>query len=297
MRDRKGYLYFLVVICALFWGFSFFATTYALGQGLKPFELLMLRWGVAAILFLGLVCIGMVKINVNKKYLKSVLIVGALQPCLYSIFETTGIGLTSTSESSILIATIPLTVLILGVAFFHKKAVPLTIFAIILAFIGVVICVAFAPGFQLGDKLYGYAVVMTAVLIAGFFSHASAGVSDQISPMELTFGMSVMGGIFFLITNLAMGNGSKSVAMVFSNSKLFVAVMFLGVCCSCICYIIFNFVLSKLPAARASNLIANSTTAVGLISGAAFAGDPFGWYTFVGLGMTLTGIWLTTRVK
>ena len=47
-------------------------------------------------------------------------------------------------------------------------------------------------------------------------------------------------------------------------------------------------------AASASNLISNSTTAIGVISGVVLAGDSFGFYTIIGLMMTIGGIWLAS---
>ena len=46
--------------------------------------------------------------------------------------------------------------------------------------------------------------------------------------------------------------------------------------------------------ASASNLISNSTTAIGVISGIVLAGDSFGLYTIIGLIMTIGGIWLAS---
>ena len=56
----------------------------------------------------------------------------------------------------------------------------------------------------------------------------------------------------------------------------------------------YNFVLGKLPATIGANLVANSVTAVGVISGCVFAGDPFGWYTAVGVTLTITGVCLSS---
>ncbi|SFE35240.1 Permease of the drug/metabolite transporter (DMT) superfamily [Peptostreptococcaceae bacterium pGA-8] len=294
-KDKKSFLYVLILICALFWGFSFLATTLALDYGLEPMQLLMLRWSVAAILFVMLAAFRIIKLNYKGKNLKLLFLVGSLQPCIYSIFETTGIGMTSTSESSILIATIPLVVLILGILFFHKPAKPITIFSIILAFMGVLCCIVFSPGFSLGGKSIGYIVVMTAVVVGSIYAHYSSRAGEEFSPIELTFGMAIMAAIFFNIINFAMGYGFDTVKIAVTNMDIFIAVLFLGVGCSCICYIIFNLALAKLPTARASNLVANSTTSIGVLSGVIFASDPFGWYTVVGLIMTVTGVWLSTK--
>lgn len=294
-KDSKLVFYLLIGICSSFWGFSFFATTLALRYGISTIELLMMRWSIAAILFIALAITKVIKVDFKGKNIKQVLLIGIMQPCIYSIFETAGIGLTSTSESSILIATIPAAVLLVGVLFFNKKITKITTIAIFLAFTGVITSVIFSPGFQVGSKLTGYLVLMGAVISAALYSNLSSSASKGFSSIEITFTISVLGGIFFTVLNFASGYGIRPIKEVGLHGELLIAVIFLGVGCSLICYLIFNYVLSKLSPASASNIVANSTTSIGVISGIVFAGDTFGWYTIVGLLMTMTGVWLTTK--
>ncbi|XVG94949.1 DMT family transporter [Eubacteriales bacterium KG127] len=285
----------LIAMCALFWGFSFFATRVALGNGISEIELLSLRWGIAAIIFVTLYLLGVLHINLKWKKTREAILVSMFQPCFYSIFETWGIGETSTSESSLFIATIPLMVLITGRVFFKHKFSRKTTFAITLALLGVGIAIAFAEDFSFGGKYFGYMILLVAVLLGALYCHASARASENFTSMEMTFVMSVSGGIFFNVINVAMGNGVHGIIVAAGNGKVLLSVIFLGVCCSSICYIIFNYVLSKMNTATASNVISNSTTTVGVLSGALFSGDSFGWYTVIGLSMTIVGIWIASN--
>lgn len=285
----------LVAMCALFWGFSFFATRVALGNGIGEIELLSLRWGIAAIIFVTLYLFGLLKINLKWKKTREAILVSMFQPCFYSIFETWGIGETSTSEASLFIATIPLMVLLTGRVFFDHKFSRRTTFAISLALIGVAIAIAFAEDFSFNGKYFGYMILLVAVLLGALYCHASARASENFTAMEMTFVMAVSGGIFFNIINIAIGNGFHGITVALDKAEVFAAVIFLGVCCSSICYIIFNYVLSMMNTATASNVISNSTTTVGVLSGALFAGDSFGWYTVIGLTMTVVGIWIASN--
>ncbi len=293
ITENKWFIYFLVPLCALCWGFSFLGTTVSLKQ-LEPMQLLALRWTVSALLFLLLAALRIVKINFRGKDIRLVLLVGCLQPCMYSIFETMGIKMTTTSESSIFIATIPLVVLLIGSFFLHRKNSRRTALAILLAFIGVIICVAFSPGFSLGGKGLGYLMLIGAVITGALYSYAGSKAAEQFNAIEVTFGISIMSGIFFNSISFAMGYGFSGYRSCFADAELLAGVLFLGICCSCLCYLIYNFVLGKLPTAVGTNMVANSTTAVGVISGCAFAGDPFGWYTIVGVALTITGVCLSS---
>ncbi|NLD11055.1 DMT family transporter [Aminicella lysinilytica] len=291
---NKSLIFVLFVFLGLFWGMSFFATTVAL-ELLTPIQILAIRWAVSALIFLVLIAAGKIKIKIKKGSFRFLLLTGLLQPCVYSIFETNGIAMTSTSESSIFIATIPCATLIFGAAFFNRKVNYKVVLSIIIAFAGVVICTVFSPDFTLSGKGSGYLMLLGAIVTGGLYSHSSSKAGETYNTLEVTAVISIMGGIFFNVISLAKGYGFSGYAACFSSARMTFSVLFLGVCCSCLCYLIFNYVLSKMKPAIATNISANSTTAVGVISGVLFAGDPSGWFTIVGLALTITGVWLSSR--
>ena len=84
-----------------------------------------------------------------------------------------GINFTTTSESSIFIATIPIFVLILGSIIFKVRPTKRTVLAVVIAFIGVATCIVFAPGFSVGGKGLGYIMLIGAVLSGAVYSHVS----------------------------------------------------------------------------------------------------------------------------
>ena len=118
--------------------------------------------------------------------------------------------------------------------------------------------------------------------------------SDLFDAIEVTFTLSIIGAICFNAISFAMGNGVRGYVLCFTDTTVLAGVLFLGVCCSCLCYLIYNFVLGKLPTTIGANLVANSVTAVGVLSGCLFAGDPFGWYTVAGVALTITGVCLAS---
>ncbi|MFQ9892013.1 MAG: DMT family transporter [Emergencia sp.] len=293
LTEKKWFIYAIVPVCALSWGLSFLGTTVTLKK-LDVIQLLAARWTVSALIFLFLALFGILKVRFRGKNIKLVLLTGLLQPCIYSIFETMGIKLTTTSESSIFIATIPLAVLLIGSIFLGHKNSRRTICAIIMAFTGVVVCVVFSPEFSLGGKGLGYLCLLGAILSGALYSYCSSKASAEFNTIEVTFSISILGAIFFNGINFAMGYGFSGYKICFSDGGTLAGVLFLGIFCSCLCYLIFNFVLGKLPTAIGSNVVANSTTAVGVISGCFLGGDPFGWYTVAGLALTITGICISS---
>lgn len=291
--ESKLFLYGMIPVCSLCWGLSFLGIKVTLDK-LDTIQLLAMRWTIAVLFFMILALFKVIKINIKGKTMKWVILTGLLQPCIYSLFETNGINLTTASESSIFIATIPLMTLIFGELFFHRKTSGKTKLSIFIALIGVVICVAFSPAFSLGGKGIGYLMLMGAVITGALYSYASSKSAESFTPVETTFIMAILSCIFFNCLSFAKGYGFSGFVACATDFSLLAGVLFLGLCCSVLCYLIFNYVLANLPTVIATNLVSNGTTAIGVLAGCLLGGDPFGWYTVVGVGLTITGICLSS---
>jgi len=172
----KLFLYGMIPVCALCWGFSFLGTKVTLDK-LDTIQLLAMRWSIAALIFVVLALCKVIKIRFRGKPLIWIVSTGVLQPCIYSLFETKGIQLTTASESSIFIATIPLMVLLLGEVFFLKQNSRSVKISIIMAFAGVLICVGFSPIFSLGGKGMGYLMLTGAIITGALYSYACSKAS------------------------------------------------------------------------------------------------------------------------
>ena len=274
---------------ALLWGLSFLSTKIALGK-LEVMELLAVRWTISAALFGILLLFRLIKVSFKGRPKKYLILGAFVQPCLYAIFETWGIDFTTSSISSIFIAVIPLAVVVLNAVLFRAKVSKKTVFAIILAFSGVLVSVILAPDFAVGGRFIGYACLIGAIFTGGFYSVIANKVGQEYSPIEFTCFMAIMASVWFNVLSLIQGNGFSGYVDAFSGGETILAVIMLGVGCSFGAYLMFNYTLSKLPAELASCIQANSTTAIGVIAGIALGGDTWGWYTILGLAMTIAGV-------
>lgn len=291
-KDKAGnkiIIYVMFAATALLWGFSFLSTKIAL-EKLEVMELLAVRWTISAVLFGLLILFRFIKVNFKGRSKKYLILGAFVQPCLYAIFETWGIDFTTSSISSIFIAIIPLAVVVLNAAIFKAKVSRKTTFAIILAFSGVLVSVILAPDFAVGGRFIGYACLLGAILTGGLYSIIANKVGQEYSTIEFTCFMAVMASVWFNVLSLMQGNGFGGYAAAFSGMETIFSVLMLGIGCSFGAYLMFNYTLSRLPAELASCIQANSTTAIGVIAGIALGGDNWGWYTILGLAMTITGV-------
>ncbi len=286
---KRIFLYLVIFVTGVVWGFSFLGTKVALVK-LNAIEVLATRWLIGCIALTILVALKVIKVNLKGKPLKPLLIIALFQPAIYSIAECVGIGLTTVSESSICIAMIPTFVVIISAIFFHKKISPIAIIAILIAFLGVVSTVVLSPSFSMSGKWSGYLCMLLAVTMGAAYSAKGASVAGKYTAMEIAYVMSIVGAVWFNVLSLAMGNGIKAYTMQLTDPSLLGAILFLGLGCTAFCYVGYNTAITNLPAHQAAMLQSNTTTVVGLLSGIVINGDPYGWYTFVGLALIIIGI-------
>lgn len=290
-------IYISFIVLSFLWGTSFIAIKVAL-TAVKPIELLALRWLISFFLFLFLIISGRVKVSYRDKPISKLILLVAFQPCLYALFETIGVDLTTSSESSIFIGVIPLIVALEGWIFFKKKISKKLIFAMTIAFIGLTVSVVMAPNFSSGGKWHGYAALLIAVAAGGMYSLIGSMLTKHFSFIEITFAMALGGAFFFNLISFVNGNGLTPYAYLLHRDSAALSILYLGVGCSFCAYLLYNYTLSKLNAAVASSLQTNLITVVGVVSGIVLGGDVWGWYTILGLTLTIIGIYIaSTDVK
>ena len=107
-------------IAAIIFGFSFIFTKNALDY-LEPFQLIGIRFLVAALIMTFLKTIGVLKIDIKTKNMKALILVALLQPVIYFIFETLGVDLTTASESGIIISLVPISITIFARLLLKEK--------------------------------------------------------------------------------------------------------------------------------------------------------------------------------
>lgn len=287
--QTKKIVYVAAVVESVLFGLTFLGSKIALTQ-LDAIQVLACRWTIAMILFLILALFKVIKVNYRGKQVWLVALAAFIQPCINTICETYGVDLTTASESAIIYAMIPIAVVLISAVILKHKIKPIVAGGILLSFLGVILSIVFSDGFSLGGKIGGYLFLIGMVITGAVFTILSGHISNQFSAMERTFTMALMGGIWFNLLNVIRGNGFTCYAICFQYPKVGLAVLFLGAVGSFTCYILFNYVVSKMPAPQASMLQVNLIALTGVVTGILFQGDDFGWYTAAGLILVVAGV-------
>lgn len=291
-QEYRPYVAGLLV--SIIWGFSFLFTKGALDI-ISPFHLLGLRFALAAMLFVTLRILGLIKIDFRGKDPKRLLILTAIQPVSYFIFETLGIHLTSSSETGMMMAAIPVITTILGIIFLKEKPLGIQAGFMLLSVAGVGFNILMKGNIQIGENLLGSFIVLMAVLSAGIFNILSRKFSVDYAPLEITYVMMLTGATVFNVIavaqHLRQGNLSAYLRPL-TDVKALVPIMYLGILASVVAYFLNNYMLSKLEANRAS-VFSNLITVCSIVAGVTLGNEEFYWYSAVGAGMILLGVWGT----
>ena len=147
--------YFFFIFVALFWGLSFLIIKETLAE-LDTYEVLAARWGISAAAYLLAAALGIVKVRFKGKNLKGLLLLVLCQPCCYSLFECLGVDKTTATESSILIAAVPIVVIVEEFIILKKVPVKMAIIGVLIGFSGVVLSILPGAADSDSSQIIGY---------------------------------------------------------------------------------------------------------------------------------------------
>lgn len=285
------------VTVAVIFGFSFLFTKDALFY-LSPFQLLGLRFALAALSLTLLAVCRLVTLSIRPAHLPGLLKVAVWQPVLYFICETYGVKFTSASESGVVIALVPLAVTVLSNFMLGEKIAAGQGFCIGAAVAGVMLmALGGSPGGMGETKghLLGIFLLFGAVLAAGFYNIFSRRAATDYAPMDITFIMMWLGALVFNAVGLTQsyltGQMNNYVAAV-QHLPVVSGLLYLGLLSSVVAFFLLNYALSRLPASRTAVFL-NLIPVVSVLAGVVFYGERPGAWQLAGGALILLGVWGT----
>lgn len=249
MRTESFSLTYLALATAVFfWGLSFVVTKIAL-QSFTPFCLIFFRFFFASIFFIILLWrTGFPTLTGNT--ITSLLLLAIMQPGLYFLCETTGLQYTSATKTSLIIATIPVTVLVLSALFLKERLRPFNVLGIIMSLAGVALLVfgdeaqSKANGMFIGDLL-----IFGAVLAASGYMILTRRLGESLTSLQITGMQIIFGALLFFPAFL--WDLPKFNRQTVSDESL-IALIVLTVFATIGAFFCYNYALTRIPAAQAA---------------------------------------------
>ena len=277
--------------CEILYGLSYIFTKHITGS-VTGFALLGWRFLIAFLVINLLLISKIVKVRLKGKNLKTLAAVVLFSPCMYFIAETIGIKNTTATESSVVLACIPIASLIASSCILKKKPSAIQVIGILMTFSGVVITVV-AAGVSSALSLSGYIALAIAVVSYALYSVFVDKVSG-FSEIEITYAMLAGGSFLFILLALVEAFSTDTfntlISLPFSNPDFLIAILYQGIGCSIAAFFLSNSAISKIGVNGTASFVGVATV-VSIIAGVFFLSEPFSFCQMIGTAVIILGVY------
>ena len=284
------------VTCALvsnvLFGFSYLFTK-NITHSVSTMTLLSWRF-MAAFVVLSLCALaGIVRLDFRGKPILTLALLAFLQPVIYFIAETVGISLTTASESGVIIASVPIVTLLFSALLLKEPPTKPQVIGISLSAAGI-LTIVLMKGLEASFNPAGYATLLLAVVSGSLYS-ILAQKTVQFSAVEKTYAMMGFGAVVFtgiaLVEHARAGTLAEFARLPLTSADFLVAVLYLGIGCSLLGFLLVNTTIAAIGANRAVSFV-GIVTLVAVIAGIVILKEQFTAIQSLGAVLVLGGVYL-----
>lgn len=248
MSKSKSGVYFLVILSMIFWGFTFVAFKFA-NVSFRPITIIFFRLLVSIFFLFGFALLFKRLNKIKRKDQKWFLLMALAEPFFYFLGEAYGLTMVTATVAAVIISTIPLVVPFAAYYLFKERLTTMNYLGLVISFGGVMLVVLAKSG-GLSADWKGILLMFVAVLSATGYTMVVKLLVDDYTPITITAYQSLYGLIMFVPLFLIFEVPIMDFSKVNTNSLL--AVGYLGVFGSGICFILITIGIRELGAARAN---------------------------------------------
>ncbi len=279
------------------WGGSFVSTKVLINHHLGPVEIYIYRFVMAYLLVLAMCHKKILANNWRDEFL--FLVCGLCGSSIYFIAENNAVNYTRVSDVSMITTLSPLlTTLLIGALYKNERPGRWTYISSIIAFLGVG-CIIFKDGFTSMADASGPDALSTAIgdLLALGAAFSWAIYAVVLRKLNVTYSAQfVTRKTFFYGLVTALPFWAISAEPVSPLSQLMSAevignLLFLGLFCSMIAYIIWSAVMNPLGAITANNYLYVQPICTMIIAAILFDNDPITAMGCFGAALIIGGLW------
>jgi len=246
LTKPKSIRYLLILLAVVFWGTSFVATKTLLLE-IKPVTIIILRLIIASILLTVIAISTKRNFSLNIKSHGWIFIL-ALIAVFHLWIQVTGLQYTTASNTGWIIGTAPIFMAIMGLIFYKEKITLIALSGILLAVTGLLILFGKGDITNIGFmENRGDLLVLGSAFTWGVYSTVNKKISLSYSPLMTILYLFLMMAIIIIPFNL----NSETIASVVHLSWIgWLMVLFLGLFCSGVAYVIWAQALRDMESAK-----------------------------------------------
>ncbi len=291
MKVQNSLAYIMTVCKAMIYGSSILFTG-ALLKSTSVMDVLALRFLISAIAFLLLAATGVIHVNFRGKPLKILAATAIFEPVFYFLFETIGVGQTTTSLAGIMSALLPVVIILCETIFLHERTSTMQKLLLMLSISGVIlVTVLTGNDSNQSNSVWGIVFLALAYASGALFMICSRKSSSKFTSAEITFFMTMVGALVFNGINVTRHLSAGTITTYFDpllKWENLLGFLFLSILSSIIATLMNNYALSRIQASSISAL-GGISTITSIFLGVIVNDETLFWYHYVGMVMILVG--------
>jgi drug/metabolite transporter (DMT)-like permease len=280
-------------VAVTIWAASFIATKIALREA-SPFTVVWLRFGMGTLLLGGVLLARHELRRPGWQDIRYFTLVGLVGITVHQWLQATGLVTALASTTAWLVSTSPILIAIIGRVFLGERLRRVQMAGIALAFIGVVLVVARGDWRGMLQGSFGSVGDGLVALSAGtwaIFTVLSRSGLRRFSPLYMMFYVMLAG---WLLATATWSFSEEFIVAPSLSIEAWAGILFLGVLCSALAYLLWYSALTHLPASQAGALLfLEPLITLGLA--AVFLDEQVVVLSILGGLIILAGVWMVMR--
>ena len=286
---KKWMIYLMLATASALWGFSFIMTkelSICENGQITPLQLITFRMVLATAVMMPLLAITRRLERIRKEDLKWFLLISFSEPFLYSFLETSGTLMVDGSLAAVVVATIPLFVPFGMAAAYCERIHWTTMVGIVLSLIGIGVML-FGGSNGFGGKAGGLLFLAGAVVVAVIYTLLLVKVVDHYRPITITVWQNFFGMLYYIPVMLLLDG--KGLALLSYSPKMILLLLALGVLCSTVAYMFYNYGIRSLGA-TASCIFTNTIPVFSMLAAILIGQESFSLWKAFGMLIVIAGV-------
>ncbi|WP_426324467.1 DMT family transporter [Pedobacter sp. R-06] len=292
MVNSKIITYISLVLVMLIWGSSFTVTKLVV-KDVGPIQFAFTRHLIASVVLLPFFFRSFSKQSypsLTKRDYLIITLMGIIGIGLYYPVFNLSLQHTSASSGALIQGTMPMMIAFMGTLFLKERISKMQMVGFAIAFAGIVLVAL--KGHQSGNKdgsMLGNFLMLGSVILWSAYTVLSRKL-DRLNPITLTALSTFIGtGVLFLFSFFEDRKLFSGIPM-----KHWWGILYMGVAGSAVCYLLYNYALKKLPAAKVGNFL-NLDPIIGAAIAVVFLSEPLSFWMLLAGVLVLTGLLITNN--
>lgn len=287
MSKRERNAMIGVVFVSVMWGLSFVGSKIAMSAGLQPFSLVMLRFLAASVFLFPLALLTKTSLKISLRDVPWLFLIAMSGTTVYFFFELNGLKQTSAATASLIIALIPVFTMLSELVFRRQKPTVLQWIGTAVSLIGVWLVVGNSAE---GNTLSGLLLMLCACICWVIYGEATDHLLKRLPTLTITCWQS----LFSLLTLIPLCFTENVPWQSVTAEAWIAACVFLGLICSGICYILYNYSIAIISTGRTA-IFLNLNPIAGVIGSVIILHESFTLIQAAGGLLILFSLFLVNR--